>query len=283
MPGVDFAKMKDMDGSKRALEQKGREIELLNRELTKAKAAATAGDQAKRDFLAMIGHEIRSPLNGVFVMCELLLETELTEEQKRYAGLIYHNANALLSMFNDILDFTQLGQEGLNQEETPFALRESIRDILALFHQEIAGKGVELYFAVDEQIPDLLYGDIRRLRKVLMHLLANAVKFTDQGRIYLITGSTPAESGRIKLSFTIRDTGIGIPKDKMFRLFEPFTQFDSAMTRRYGGLGMGLAVCQKLVNQLGGELQTKPLEENGTVFTFSVTLWSRAPGVTESL
>lgn len=283
MPGMDFAKMKDTGSSERALEQKEREVERLNRELTKAKAAAAAGGQAKRDFLAMVGHEIRSPLNGVFVMCELLLETELTVEQKKYASLIYHNANALLSMFDDILDFTQLGQEGLDQEETPFALRESIRDILALFHQEIKGKGVELYFAVDEQIPDLLHGDIRRLRKVLMHLLANAVKFTDHGRIYLIVGSTPAESGRIKLSFTIRDTGIGIPMDKMFRLFEPFTQFDSTMTRRYGGLGMGLAICRKLVNQLGGELQAEPLEGSGTVFTFSVTLWSSAANMSESL
>ncbi|MGP0587336.1 sensor histidine kinase [Paenibacillus timonensis] len=255
MHGMDIVEMKDTGGS----------------------------EQAKQDFLAMVGHEIRSPLNGVFVLSELLLETELTDEQKKYVGLIYHNAHALLSMFDDILDFSQLGQERVGLEITPFALRESMRDILALFQQEIVAKRLELYCAVDEQIPDLLYGDIRRLRKVMIHLLANAVKFTDQGRIGLIVSSNHAESGMIRLSFTISDTGIGIPADKMSLLFEPFTQLDSTMTRRYGGLGLGLAICQKLVSQLGGELQTKPLVESGTIFTFSVTLWSRAPGEGKSL
>lgn len=285
MPGLDLAQMKDTGGKERAeleLEQKKRELERLNRELAKAREAAAAGGQAKRDFLTMVGHEIRSPLNGVFVMSELLLETELTEEQKKYAGMIYANANALLSMFDDILDFTRLGQDRLELEETPFALREAIQDIFALFRQETIGKGVDLYFVIDERLPDLLYGDIRRLRKVLIHLLANAVKFTDKGRIYMIVASKkPAESGNIGLSFTIGDTGIGIPADRMLQLFEPFEQFDSSMTRRYGGLGLGLAICRRLVNLLGGELQAKPLEENGTAFTFALTFRSSAPGEAE--
>lgn len=286
MPGLDLAQMKDTGGKERAeleLEQKKRELERLNRELAKAREAAAAGGQAKRDFLTMVGHEIRSPLNGVFVMSELLLETELTEEQKKYAGMIYANANALLSMFDDILDFTRLGQDRLELEETPFALREAIQDIFSLFRQETIGKGVDLYFLIDERLPDLLYGDIRRLRKVLIHLLANAVKFTDKGRIYMVVASNqPVGSGNIGLSFTIGDTGIGIPADRMLQLFEPFAQFDSSMTRKYGGLGLGLAICRKLVNLLGGELQAKPLEENGTAFTFALTFRSMAPGEAET-
>lgn len=264
--------------AERALEQKTRELECVNLELAKAKVAAAAGNQAKKDFLAMVGHELRSPLNGVFVMSELLLETELTEEQKRYAGLIHANANGLLSMFADILDFTQLDQERPEFEETPFALRESIWDIFALFRQETAGKGLDLYYVIDERIPDLLYGDIRRLRKVLVHLLANAVKFTENGRIYMIIDSKPAESGKIGLSFCIGDTGIGIPPNQTLRLFEPFAQFDSSLTRQYGGLGLGLAICRKMVDKLGGELQAKRLGEKGTAFTFAFTLRSRPAG-----
>lgn len=286
MPGLDLAQMKDTGGKERAeleLEQKKRELEHLNRELAKAQAAAAASEQAKRDILAMVGHEIRSPLNGIIVMSELLLETELTEEQKKYASLIFANSNTLLSIFNDILDFTRLGQDRLELEETPFALREAIQDIFSLFRQETIGKGVDLYFLIDERLPDLLYGDIRRLRKVLIHLLANAVKFTDKGRIYMVVASNqPVGSGNIGLSFTIGDTGIGIPADRMLQLFEPFAQFDSSMTRRYGGLGLGLAICRKLVNLLGGELQAKPLEENGTAFTFALTFRSMAPGEAET-
>lgn len=306
MPSLDFAQMKEDTGSmgrmegereplinrleqtacalERAeleLDQMKREVERLNRELVKAEAAAAAGSQAKRDFLAMVGHEIRTPLNGVFVMSELMLETELTEEQQKYAGLIFTNTNTLISIVDDILDFTRLGQDRLELEETPFALREAIRDIFALFRQETVGKGLDLYFVIDERIPDLLYGDIRRLRKVLIHLLANAVKFTEIGRIYMIIASIPAGSGRIGLSFTIGDTGIGIPAGQMLQLFEPFTQFDSSMTRRYGGLGLGLSICRKLVAMLGGELQAKPLEENGTAFTFTLTLRSSVPGDVE--
>ncbi|WP_178021989.1 HAMP domain-containing sensor histidine kinase [uncultured Paenibacillus sp.] len=307
MPGLDLTQMKDTGNKERRegerepivnrleqavyalrraeleLEQKKRELERLNRELAKAQASADASKQAKRDFLAMVGHEIRSPLNGVFAMSELLLETELTEEQKKYAGMIFANANALLSMFDDILDFTRLSQDRLEGEETPFALREGIRDIFTLFRQETLSKGVDLYFVIDERIPDLLYGDIRRLSKVLIHLLANAVKFTDKGKVYMIVASEkPAKSGNIGLSFTIGDTGIGIPADRMLQLFEPFAQFDSSMTRRYGGLGLGLAICRKLVNLLGGELQAKPLEENGTAFTFALTFRSMAPGEAET-
>ncbi len=259
-----------------ALEHRERALENMNLELVAAKAAAEAARHAKQDFLAMVGHEIRSPLNGVFVMSELLLETELTEEQKRYASLIHHNAIDLLSIFDDILDFIRLDQDRPELEETPFALREALGDILAAFRQETQDKGVNLYFGVDEQIPDLLYGDMRRLRKVLEHLLANAVKFTDRGRIYLSVDPRPADSGKIGLSFTIGDTGIGIPMDKTYQLFEPFAQINSTMTRNYGGLGLGLAICRKLVNMMGGELLVKPLEEKGTAFTFTVIFRSSA-------
>lgn len=306
MPSLDFAQMKEDTGSmgriegergtllrqleqtayalERAeyeLDEKRREVERLHRELAKAESAAAAGSQAKRDFLAMVGHEIRTPLNGVFVMSELLLETELTEEQRKYAGLIFTNTKTLISIVEDILDFTRLGQDRLELEETPFALREAIRDIFALFQQETVSKGLDLYFVIDERIPDLLYGDIRRLRKVLIHLLANAVKFTEKGRIYMIIASIPAGSGKIGVSFTIGDTGIGIPAGQMFQLFEPFEQFDSSLTRRYGGLGLGLSICRKLVSMMGGELQAKPLEENGTAFTFGLTLRSSASGDAE--
>ena len=264
------ARTRELKKANERLNEEILERRKANHVAEKAKKRAEEADRLKSSFLANMSHEIRTPMNGIIGMADILRTTELSPQQEEYLDIIESSGKTLLAIINDILDLTKIESNQMTLEMVSFNLRDEIRNIIKLLEKKASDKGLELGVEVEESVPELVNGDPVRTKQILLNLLSNGVKFTEQGHVKLLVSTLKDTNKVSKILFKVEDTGMGISRDSISKLFNEFSQSDTSITRKFGGTGLGLAISKKLTRMMGGEIGVESEPGKGSTFWFTI-------------